>query len=338
MRVLTFLFLLMLLAGAAFAQKDTLLFKNGSIIIGEVKKIQLGVITFDPDDANDITVQLRKLASINAANKYFRIETVDHQVIFGKLNRNVNPGFVNVSFGTDTTSIPLSNISNLYPVEKSFRERLTGTAGAGYSYTRSSELGRLNLDLSGRYATEKMEYTVSASTIATIDSGYVSRDNEDVSLGASYYFDQKWFGWGALSYQRNIELGINTRLQEALGLGNKLLLTRNLRLMAFSGFVFNEEKSTEDVYSGLLTEGILGLRFNVFRFEKPELDIQTSQFGYFSFMQERIRYSGDISITWEMVEDLDLKLSFYSDYDSKPPGKETANIDFGTVISIAFEF
>ncbi|HXB31656.1 MAG TPA: hypothetical protein VNW49_17665, partial [Puia sp.] len=38
--------------------KDTIFFRNGSIILGEVKMIKLGVITFDPDDANDITVQL----------------------------------------------------------------------------------------------------------------------------------------------------------------------------------------------------------------------------------------------------------------------------------------
>ena len=81
-----------------------------------------------------------------------------------------------------------------------------------------------------------------------------------------------------------------------------------------------------------------GIQFNVFRFAKPEIDIQTTQYGFFSISQERIRYSGDLSVNWEMVEDLDLKLSFYVDYDSRPPGQESSNEDYGTVISIAFEF
>jgi len=338
MRSLVVFLWLLFLSQIALAQKDTLLFRNGSIIVGEVIKIQLGVITFDPDDANDITVQLRKLETIVANNKYYRIETVDHRVIFGKLNRGVKPGYVNVTFGNDTASLPLSYISNLYAVEKSFKERLTGNAGAGYSYTRSSRLGRLNLDFAARYATKKIEYSASASSITTIDTGYFSRDNEDAALSLNFYFHQRWFSWFGASYQRNIELGIKSRFQEGGGVGNKLLLTKYVRLMAFSGLVLNQETSLENKYSGILTEGVVGIRFNVFRFEKPELDIQTTQFGYFSLMQDRIRYAGDISITWEMVEDLDLKLSFYSEYDSKPPGQETANTDFGTVISVAFEF
>ena len=65
--------------------KDTLFFGNGSIIIGELKSIKLGVVTFDPDDANDITVQLRKLRTIAGRMKIFRIETVAHNLYFGFL-------------------------------------------------------------------------------------------------------------------------------------------------------------------------------------------------------------------------------------------------------------
>lgn len=332
-----FIFMLVLPV-SVFAQKDTLIFKNKTVVIGEVLKIQLGVITFDPDDANDITVQLRKLESIHAGMRNFRIETVDHQVLYGKILHSYKSGFVNVFYGTDSASVALNNISNCYPIENSFWKRINGTAGAGYSYTRSSELGRLNLDLNARYSSEKTEYSTTISAITTVDHSEYSRDNEDASFGINYYYHPKWFAAGAVSYQRNIELGISSRFQEGIGMGNKLLLTKYLQLLAFSGLVFNEENSLEGVYSGVLNEVMVGCKLNVFRFEKPELDIQTTQYGFFSLSQERVRYAGDLGITWEMVEDVDLKLSFYTDYDSKPPGAESANIDYGTVISIAIEF
>jgi len=44
--------------------KDTIFLTNGSLVIGKVLKVKLGVISFDPDDANDITVQMRKLKTI----------------------------------------------------------------------------------------------------------------------------------------------------------------------------------------------------------------------------------------------------------------------------------
>ncbi len=319
-------------------QKDTLLFKNGTLIIGEIKKIQLGVITFDPDDANDITVQLRKLSSISAANRAFRIETVDDLLIFGRIYKNSQAGFVTVIYEGDTVKLSLNNIDNLYPIEKSFKEKISGTAGGGYSYTRSSELGRINFDLNARYVTKTVEYSVNMTAITTIDSGFYSRDNEYAGIGCNYYFNSRWFAGGGFSYERNVELGIKTRFQELAGIGNKLFTTRYVRLLVFTSFVANQELSLEDVHSGVLTELMTGFKFNVFRFEKPELDIQTTQYGYFSLSQERIRYDGDISVSWEMVEDFMLKLTFYSNYDSKPPGALTANVDYGTVISIAFEF
>ena len=63
-----------MIAESSFSQKkDTLFFNAGSTIVGEVKKIKLGVVTFDPDDANDITVQLRNLKTLSAGSEVFRI-------------------------------------------------------------------------------------------------------------------------------------------------------------------------------------------------------------------------------------------------------------------------
>jgi hypothetical protein len=44
--------------------RDTIYFKNGTTVIGKIKKIKLGVMTFDPDDANDITIQLKNLRTM----------------------------------------------------------------------------------------------------------------------------------------------------------------------------------------------------------------------------------------------------------------------------------
>src|SRR4051795_13568475 len=87
MKKIIFIYLFLIVTKESFAQakKDTLFFTNGSIIIGEIKKIKLGVITFDPDDANDITVQLRNLRTVAAVSEIFRIETVQHIVYYGRL-------------------------------------------------------------------------------------------------------------------------------------------------------------------------------------------------------------------------------------------------------------
>ena len=62
--------------------KDTIFLTNGSLVIGKVLKVKLGVISFDPDDANDITVQMRKLKTIGATTRIFRVETYFSSSIF----------------------------------------------------------------------------------------------------------------------------------------------------------------------------------------------------------------------------------------------------------------
>src|SRR5947208_10164333 len=105
MKKFILLYLSLILRAATFSQwkKDTLFFNNGSIVIGEIKKIKLGVITFDPDDANDITVQLRKLKTVSAVSKIFRIETVKDDVYFGRLIPHSVSNYVKLVQGKDTS-------------------------------------------------------------------------------------------------------------------------------------------------------------------------------------------------------------------------------------------
>src|SRR5262245_51794189 len=77
--------------------RDTIFFRNGSVMIGKIKSVKLGVVTFDPDDANDIRVQLRKLRSMSAVSAVFRIETTDNNVYFDKVVPHADTGYVTLA-------------------------------------------------------------------------------------------------------------------------------------------------------------------------------------------------------------------------------------------------
>ncbi|HEX5001605.1 MAG TPA: DUF481 domain-containing protein [Bacteroidia bacterium] len=340
LRPILLILLFSVIAVTTYAQtpKDTLFFRNGTIVIGDVKRVQLGVITFDPDDANDITVQMRKLKAISAVTREFRIETVDHQVLYGEINPTVHDGFVTVSGLEDSTLVSLNNISSLYPVEAKLLKKIDGYIGTGFSYTKSSQLGRFNLDGKVMYQSKRVETGVNFSFISTIEENVLSRDNENASAPFNYYFHSYWFLGSLLSYQRNLELGIERRLQQGLGLGNKLITSRYVNLTINGGAVVNEEKSFESQETKILPEILFGYRLYIFKFEKPELSLSWSEVGYRSVTEERYRLDGDFSLTWEMIEDLDLNISVYSNYDSNAPGESTSNFDFGTVIGVRFDF
>src|SRR5436190_7654720 len=235
MKKFIFLLFLAISCGASSQERqDTIFFTNGSLMIGEIKKIKLGVVSFDPDDANDITVQLRNLKTVAAVSRIFRIETVTDSVYYGKLIPHSTNNYAQLVNGIDTSVLFLQDISRIYPYENRFIQRFSGNVGLGYSYTRSSNFGRLNFDGNINYAAQKNEVFFSASGIYTMTDTSFTRDNESFSLKNNYYFGPTWFCTGFIAYQRNLELGLERRFQEGIGVGNKFVTSKNIYAWARS--------------------------------------------------------------------------------------------------------
>ena len=166
-----------------------------------------------------------------------------------------------------------------------------------------------------------------------------TRDNENLYIKNNYYFSPTWFGTVFFAYQRNLELGLERRFQEGIGMGNKIITSRHVYAWARSGFVFNQEKSINNVTTGTLTELFGQLEFNFFRFTKPELSFKIAQTFYYNLSQnDRFRIDGQASLGWEIVDDLNLNLSFYNNYDSKPPAVESEKFDFGVTFGLSYSF
>ena len=319
--------------------KDTLFFNNGSRLIGEIINIRLGVLTFDTDDANEVTVKLKNLRAISATSKIYRIETIQNKVYFGQLKPHNLKSFAQIIFSGDTAVVHLEEISVLYAYKSKFQQRFSGTVGLGASYTRSSDFGRFNFDGKLAYQAKKEELTLSASGIYSLTDSNFSRDREDVTLKNNYYFSTTWFLTALLVYQRNLELGLERRFQEGLGPGNKFLTSKHVYAWARGGIVLNQERSTEGVSSSTLVELFAQLEFNFFRFTAPEISLNFLQSFYYGLTEAgRIRNDGSFSLSWKIVGDLKLNIGLYHSYDSRPPVEGGKNIDYGFNMSVSYEF
>jgi hypothetical protein len=319
--------------------KDTLYFTNGSKITGEIKRVKLGVVTFDPDDANVITVQLQKVKTIAALYGIFRIETTEHLVYFGKMVPADKPGFITIISGLNTISLPVEQLSLVYPFKNYFKQRFSGSASAGFDFTRSSGSGRINYDSKLNYIAKKVEINFSVAGIYSLTDSTFSRDREDISIKNNYYFNTTWFGTLLFKYQRNLELGLQRRFQEGVGAGNKFLTNKHVYAWTRSGMVLNQEKNNEDEISGTLVEVFSQLEFNFFKFTKPEISFTITESFYYSLSQAgRFRNDAQANLSWEIIKDLKLTISAYYNYDTQPPSEESRKFDVGTVLTIGYTF
>ena len=319
--------------------RDTIILRNDQMLIGEVEDARLGVISIDDNELKLQRIKLYKIKVLIVHEK-FKIETIDKNIYYSKIKFQDKDGWMTIQEDSGMKlTMPITDIFLLVSLDKSFANRVHGNLTAGFSFTKSNSIGQMNISANAGFATKHMEYGISLSGISSLDSGTFSRDNENVSLSASYDLTAAWFLTGIAQYQRNLELNIARRFIEIVGVGNKLFIRNTWQLTMVTGLDFTQQLSTEGISSPQQLEVPVVLRFNFFKFRNPDIQISTSQTGYFSLSDPgRIRYDGQTSFSWQMVRYFYLTISPYSNFDNKPPSGSSSHFDYGVVIGVTYKF
>lgn len=338
---IAFVFLQIFFCGEKiYAQQawDTLYLRNNQKVYGELKGISLGKVKFDMEGINVAELKMNKIRTINATSKLYRIETINKKVFFSTLQQSAKPGYVWVVDSTGGAEMPLDYIGLLsYFSDK--RTIFEGNASAGYNYTKSSDIGRVNIDATLRYIFKKVVLQNVISAIVTSDQGVWYRDRESFSLSSTFLLNYKWKALALLNYQRNRELGLESRFQEGAGVGYNIISKTHLRFATLTGLVVNQEKGFEDESYQVTAEIPVAFDFDFFRFNKPEFSFSTNQNVYFSVTQQgRVRYDGEIRADWKVISDFTLNLKFYYNYDNKPLSGSGVSFDYGTVFGIGYKW
>jgi hypothetical protein len=286
-----------------------------------------------------LNIKLYKIRRL-VIQERFKIETIEKKVYYGIIRSSDKDGWVNIQLDNGTMiPIPITRIYQLTSLDTDFLKRINGNISAGLSFTKSSQIGQINFSASVQFATKLFNYQLSVSTIGSIDSGKYSRDNENAILINAYELNANWFISGAAQYQRNLELSISRRYLFMLGIGNKLIIKNNMRLLATTGITFSQEKSIEGVSSGLLFEIPIMFQFNFYQFQHPDVQISSTQTIYFALGQNgRIRYDGATNFSWQLIRYFYLNLSPYTNFDSQPPAGSSSNFDYGIVFGLSYKF
>jgi uncharacterized protein DUF481 len=320
-------------------QKDTVTLYGGQILVGDIKSASLGELIIDDIDLKILQLKQYKIRTIKT-NRSYKIETNDKEIYFGILGPSSKPGYVILTLDNgEVLELQIMDLSHITVLRESFFKQVDGTLSAGFSYSKSSDIGQVNFSTNSIYASKAFQYYLSADLIGSIDSSKYSRDREDAGFFVSYnFYKTTWIASTGISYQRNLELSLARRFQQFIGGGNKLFLERYWQLLALTGMTINEEKSTAGATSGPLFELPIILRFDFFRYSRPNVQITATQNVFFSLSQKgRIRYDGSVSFSWEVVHHFYLTLNPYATYDNKP-AEGSSNFDFGTSISVSFKY
>lgn len=321
-------------------ERDIIQFYNGDQLIGEIKSVQRGELEFDPDRISEnITLKLRDIKHLRSRNRKYLVEDVNNVRHYGILDISPVEGMVHIITATDTISMFLEDIALLTNMDDNFWRRLNGNISLGFSYTKSSNIGRINGSNTLSYSTRLWEWRLNGDIIYTIDEDYKGVEKADVALGAYIEFWKKWYSVTQVQYQRITELGINARAQVLEGLGPILIKNRHNDLRAGTGISGQVEFSGDTSTAQQSLEIPLFINYYLFRLARPEIKLQVGNMAFFSLTTEgRWRNDQSVTLSWKPVSHLLFELQLYSNFDSKPPSKSAQKMDYGLVFSVGYSF
>jgi hypothetical protein len=319
--------------------KDTLFFKNGSVLVGELKSISLGKAVFDEDNMDILNIKVTKVRALKAVSHIYRLESIDGKIYFTTLEI-AGEGNVQIKDEyNNNEEISLEDIRNLVPLSGKTGALWKGNASAGYSYSKSSGTGQFNSTFRLEYLTKKIDLLSGGSSIINQTDTTIEWSNANTSIISSYLFTPVWEANLFFAYQRNLEQGLARRFQEGAGGGANFFSTEHTRVKTITGVVFSQEKNIEGIASPTQIDIPLYMDFSFFKFSKPDMTIVLKEDFFLSLTQQgRIRQDGQLTVNWKLIQDFYINLQFYHNYDNQPPGQNSEKLDYGVVFGLSYKF
>ena len=330
---------IVLLSVSSFGQKtDTIIHINGNTLLGEIKKLDNGIISFKMDGMGTIKFELDKINTFSS-KKHFQIIVKNGMQYYGSIDTSAVNRKVKIKLINGTEIIPVEDIIELYPIKKNFWLRTSGLFSLGFNYSKGSGIANLNTSGKLDYRNRKSYTELNWNENTTIQQDTISSNKTDVSINFQRILVRKWYIGFNTEGSSNSELGLDLRVLVGLSIINYLVQNYHNRLYLSIGSNANREWA-----HGVKTpinnfEGLLGLNYHYFKYTNPEIHITTYLNAYPNFTTPsrwRVNYSVDAMV--EIISDFYVGVSFYYDFDNKPVSTDASTNDYGITTTISFSF
>lgn len=287
------------------AQKDSIVLASKSILLGEIKGMDKGILVFETVYSDtDFRIKWSEVRQVFTERRFI-IDLSNGQRIIANLNTDVEDiKNVNVDAGGFMLQTKLQDIIYLDPTGDKLYKKIDASFEIGLNVAKASNLTQITAGASLGYQTKK--WVVSSGfdyTFSQQDSVENVR-RVDGSISLKRLLPKEWFLQASSEFLSSSELGLELRSTAKIGPGYYLNHTNINAFSVDAGIALNhekysseidDEKSSYEVYGGVAFE----------KYAIGDLSILTS-LNAFPSITERGRFRTDFK--------LDLKYDFFSDF------------------------
>lgn len=308
--------LFLLSIGVSNYAQDTIFFRNGDKIIGELKSLDKGVITIETDYSDsDFKIEWKGVDKLTTGTHYL-ITTSDGVRYSGKITEGDSTGFT-INDNGQQIRVPADDIVHLLSVDKGFWSKLYANIDVGLNLTKANNLSQFTINSGIGYNGEKWAWNARFNALSSSQDSVPSTQRLDGGLTVNRYLQHDIFLTASTDYLSNTEQLLNLRSNFRAGAGYYFVHSNTWYWNFSVGVGIIEENYSNGENNKESAEAFLATELNLFDF--GDLSFFTKIVAYPS-LTEAGRFRSDINMDFKY----DLPLDFYIktgltvNYDNQP--------------------
>ena len=304
---------------------------DGSVVIGSILRLENGEdLVIDTEHMDEVVIEWDSVTKLSDT-KTVDIELFDGRRFSGKLQRD---GSDVTLAGATTLQIAADDVFEIDEFNETFLDGFSADTDLGMNIVRgNNQVTQLSIGAGIGYDGQSFETSLRGTTI--VNEQVDSEDTRRSTLTASYThkFNDGWQALGSLRFEADEQQDLDGRTLLAGGIGKRVYNQRKHRLELYAGMALNSER-----FSGLpqneTLEGLIGSRYRMRSF--ADIDATLTVLPNLE-EDDRVRVQFDASMSFDLYDDLDFKITVYDRYDSQPPADNEKN-DSGVTLGLSWSY
>jgi len=322
------------------AQKDSLIFDGGQVIVGEVKEMNRNVLTIETDySESDFKIEWEKVSEFYSEQRYL-VQLSDRSVLTNALFTFLPSGRLKITGEYLTKEVDLPEVVYFRQIENGFWSNISASIDLGFSLTKASNLRQYNASANLGYNSAQWTFKGNYRQVRSQQDEVSTVRRTEASISADYALRNGIFFGGGLNFLSNTEQLLDLRTTGHVGSGYYLIRNNQMYWQAFLGVAINNENFTEtpEIPSSDREsyEAVLGTEVNLY--DVGDLNFFTNFTWFPSITEEgrnRIDYRLDLS--YDLPYDFYIKTGLTLNYDSRPTAG-ASETDYVVVTGFGWSF
>jgi hypothetical protein len=307
--------IIILLSKLSFGQ-DTILFNNGDHIIGELKSLDKGVITFKTGYSDsDFKIEWKGVKNVSTASVFF-ITTSEGTRLTGTISSGDSTGLVLVT-NQGVVKMPADKIVYLKGLEDGFWSQVYANIDVGLSVTKAQNLRQLNINSGLGYLGENWSADVRYNSLNSTQDSVAPTIRNDGGVSANLFLPKDWFLVGSVNLLSNTEQLLDLRLNGMVGPGYYLVHSNKWYWNVATGLAYVNEMYTSSEGDKTSLEAFLSTELNLFDFGDFGFFLKTTSYPGIT-EKGRFRTDFKMDLKYDLPLDFYIKGGVIFNYDNQP--------------------